>query len=83
MEEKREGAKLKSPGRPPRENTKRRTIIFDNDLWDSLKIIAMIDDTNVTNLIHKAVREYIKKRGLPKEEEVVKAVLKQMRGLKL
>jgi len=33
----------KPPGRPPRENTKRRTVIFDNDLWKSLKIMAIVE----------------------------------------
>lgn len=71
----------KSPGRPTRENTKRRTVIFDNDLWKSLKIMAIVEGTNITEMIHRAVKEYITHHGLPKEQEIIKAVLKQIKML--
>lgn len=40
--------------------------------------MAIVEGTNITEMIHRAVKEYIEHHGLPKEQEIIKAVLKQI-----
>lgn len=81
-----EKAEAKKIGRPITRTAKhsKRTINFDDDLWNELAVIAFIKDGwsgSVTKELHKAAREYINNVEIPDDvdyESLRKVVLKSI-----
>lgn len=58
--------------------TTKRTINFDDDLWNDLEIISLIKygkSGSVKRLLHESAENYLSKLSTPEEYEMVKKIL--------